>query len=187
MENLKVRFLSEPPKQNINNERQGGMKPFQNMSNKETQINNDYYQNYINMGTESSVPQKAIPNFKPINLQPYVSQNRPLEDMNINMNYNEEGKFDEYNNANRGNRNINMNYYNNTNSGNNDTHANLKYYYPEEYNSMYENENRENRENNNEGFAEGNTWKPQQPNLNQGNMYQISGASPYAAKTQPRY
>ena len=122
----------------INNTNPTSQFNFQNNNNKQPQIKED--SNYLDYNEPQQ--QKAIPNFQPINLQ------------SIENNY---GKIQENYYNNRCNNFVRNNYKNTlperelltkkplrTNSlpkKYNDTHANVKFYYPEDYTSLYEGNN----------------------------------------------
>ena len=168
MDNLKKKFLSNPPNkisnsqpfqsismsspyltqaqltQNITNNNNYN----QNAINTSLNINNSKCCNYMNNMNNTDInemhpPQKAIPDFKPINLESYVNQYKPLNDM-YNSGINEMNKFN-----NMANNNMNINEFYNMNANGNlyesqmreDTHANFKYYYPDEYNNHLEQNN----------------------------------------------
>lgn len=161
MANLKVKFLSETQNNNIN-QNSGVFEPKPN--HMKESIGNNFYPGY--MGSSEGIPQKAIPNFKPISLQSYVPQNN-IKPEEYGMN-NEEKKPEDPNNINfSGNKysqtfntlqsnnnnnymNMNNNYMNsnyNTNI-NTEIHANLQHYYPDDYNAMYQNDKKVEHNNN---------------------------------------
>ena len=169
MESLKEQFLSLPPNKNSNTQIFQSMSmssPYQtqaqltqnnpnnynsNPINTPLNMNNNYCGNFMNSTdiNEMHPPQKAIPDFKPINLESYVDQSKPLNEM-YNREMNDINKFNDMNKFNNMmSNNTNMNEFYNMNLNGNlyesqmreDTHANFKYYYPDEYNNHFEQNN----------------------------------------------
>ena len=152
MENLKQKFLSSPnnnirinysPKfhtksytsQLINENIKANSIP--NIQN--NNINNPNNPNYLtnnNIEINSTFnPLKEISNFQPINLPPFNAPNKNYETLNNNEN----GDFININNEYQSQL-FNENRY--ENKIQNDMHANFKYYYPEEYNSQFNDNNK---------------------------------------------
>ncbi len=139
MENLKAKFLSSSNISKINynlkmpninysseliNE---NIKTSNNIPPIKANINNNI--NYLNNSSEN--PLKSISNFKPINLPTFNVQNKQFDAIN-----NEDlGDYINLNNNAYPNGPFNENYY--ENKIQNDIHANCKYYYPEEYNTQF--------------------------------------------------
>ena len=155
MENLKVKFLSSPNSPQINyniklpNTNYSSQLLKDNLLNSnnippiKNNININNNTNYINDNADinsSLNPLKANYNFQPINLPTYNIQNKQYDSINndelgdyININNNgfHTGTFNE------------NNLY--ENKIQNDIHANVKYYYPEEYNLQFnDNKNQNN-------------------------------------------
>ena len=153
MENLKVKFLSSPNSPQINYNLKFPNTTYSSQLLKDNLINSSSIlpiknninnnTNYINNNTDvnsSLNPLKVNYNFQPINLPTYNVQNKQYDSINndelgdyININNNgfHTGTFNE------------NNLY--ENKIQNDIHANVKYYYPEEYSSQFnDNKNQNN-------------------------------------------
>ena len=154
MENLKMQFLSSPNSIQLNYNIKSPDTNYSSQLLKENLINSTNIPpiknnininnniNYINNTTDinsSLNPLKENYNFQPINLPTYNVQNKQYDSINndelgdyININNNgfHTGTFNE------------NNLY--ENKIQNDMHANLKYYYPEEYNSQFNDKNQNN-------------------------------------------
>ena len=159
MENLKVKFLSSPNSPQINYNIKLSNTNYSSQLLKESLINTNNIPsiknnininnnaNYINNNTDinsSLNPLKLNYNFQPINLPTYNVQNKQYDSINND----ELGDYININNINNNNGfhtgtfNVNNLYENKIQ---NDIHANVKYYYPEEYNSQFnDNKNQNN-------------------------------------------
>ena len=147
MENLKVKFLSSPNSPQINYNIKFPTTNYSSQILKDNLINSTNIppiKNNININNNTNCinnnnpeiysslnPLKVNYNFQPINLPTYNVQNKQYDSINndelgdyININNNgfHTGTFNE------------NNFYDNKIQ--NDIHANVKYYYPEEYNSQ---------------------------------------------------
>ena len=148
MQNLKEKFLSSPNYEKMNYNQKFPTTSYTSQIINENIINSNnipniknnnltnpnYLLNNTELNSSSSLnPLKAISNFQPINLPPYNVQNKQYEGLNND----EIGKFININNINNDYQSglFNENIY--ENKIQNDIHANFKYYYPEEYNSQF--------------------------------------------------
>ena len=148
MQNLKEKFLSSPNYEKMNYNQKFPTTSYTSQIINENIINSNnipniknnnltnpnYLLNNTELNSSSSLnPLKAISNFQPINLPPYNIQNKQYEGLNND----EIGKFININNINNDYQSglFNENIY--ENKIQNDIHANFKYYYPEEYNSQF--------------------------------------------------
>ena len=148
MQNLKEKFLSSPNYEKMNYNQKFPTTSYTSQIINENIINSNnipniknnnltnpnYLLNNTELNSSSSLnPLKAISNFQPINLPPYNVQNKQYEGLNND----EINKFININNINNDYQSglFNENIY--ENKIQNDIHANFKYYYPEEYNSQF--------------------------------------------------
>ena len=148
MQNLKEKFLSSSNYEKMNYNQKFPTTSYTSQIINENIINSNnipniknnnltnpnYLLNNTELNSSSSLnPLKAISNFQPINLPPYNIQNKQYEGLNND----EIGKFININNINNDYQSglFNENIY--ENKIQNDIHANFKYYYPEEYNSQF--------------------------------------------------
>jgi len=103
--------------------------------NAQNNIKNANLMNNISDTTSSMNPLKSLSNFQPISLPEYNAQNKQYDGLN-------NGDLGEYIDLNAGYQSglFNNNFY--ENKIKNDIHANCKYYYPNEYNSQFNDNNK---------------------------------------------